>query len=350
MTELDANLPVVADYEQWLSQVKSRIQTAQQYAAVTVNQQLLQLYWQLGTSILQQQAEQGWGTKVVDQLAQDLRRAFPTMKGFSARNLKYMRRFADVWRNPQFVQQPAAQLPWFHHCTLLDKLGTEEERLFYMQKAQQYGWSRNVLVHHIESNLIGREGKALTNFTSTLPNPLSDLAHETFKDPYKFDFLNLGQEHSERELETALTQHISQFLLELGAGFAYVGRQVHLEVGDQDFYLDLLFYHLKLRAYIVVELKAGEFKPEYAGKLSFYLSAVDSQVKNEQDNPTIGLLLCKTQNKIIAEYALRDNSKPIGVAEYQLAQALPADLEDKLPSIERIERELASELGDGVKV
>jgi len=337
-------------YRQWLGELKQTIQGAQQRAALAVNQQLLQLYWQLGRSILQQQQAQGWGAKVIEQLAQDLKQAFPQMKGFSRANLMYMRAFAEAW--PDFdsnaiVQQAVGQLPWGHNLVLLGKVKETEQRIQYARQAQLNGWSRSVLVHQIESGLLERQGALSNNFSATLHKAGSDLAQQTFKDPYLFDFLNLSDEAQERELENALTRHISQFLLELGAGFAYVGKQVHVEVGEQDFYLDLLFYHLKLRCYVVVELKTGDFKPEYAGKMSFYLTAIDRQMKTEQDNPTIGLLLCKTRNKVIAEYALSDNSKPIGIAEYQLSQALPADLEENLPSIERIEAEFANDLGDG---
>jgi predicted nuclease of restriction endonuclease-like (RecB) superfamily len=329
-----------ADYQAWLKSLKTQIQAARQRAVLAVNQELLTLYWQIGDEILQRQQQQGWGSKVIDRLAQDLRQAFPEMKGFSARNLKYMRTFAESWSESAIVQQPVAQLPWGHHLILLTKLKDPEPRLAYAKLAQQYGWSRNVLVHQIESRLLERQGRAATNFAHTLPAEQSELAQQTLKDPYIFDFLSIGAEAHERDIEQALTQHISQFLLELGAGFAFVGKQVPLEVGGQDFYLDLLFYHLKLRCYLVIELKAGDFNPAHVGQLSFYLSAVDDHFRSEQDAPTIGLLLCKSRNKIIAEYALRDNSKPIGVAEYQIAQALPADLEDQLPSIERIEREL----------
>jgi len=331
------------DYLEWLDSIKGQIRAAQQKTILAANRELLQLYWTIGRDILQRQRQQGWGAKVIDRLAKDLKTAFPELKGFSSRNLKYMRRFAEAWPDPEFVQQPAAQLPWFHHCTILDKVPGTKERLWYMQKTVQHGWSRNVLVHQIESRLLEREGQATSNFAQTLPAPHSELAQQTLKDPYIFDFLSLGEAFRERELERELTRHISQFLLELGAGFAFVGKQVLLEVGGEDFYLDLLFYHLQLRCYIVIELKTGDFKPEHAGQLNFYLSAVDSQLKTEHDKPSIGLLLCKTRNKIIAEYALRDNNKPIGIAEYQLAQALPANLEDKLPSIEQIERELQME-------
>ncbi len=231
-------------------------------------------------------------------------------------------------------------MPWGHNLVLLTKIKDKQQRLDYAQLIQMHGWSRNVLVHQIESRLLERQGTASSNFATTLPSPQSELAQQTLKDPYIFDFLSIGVAAHERDIENALTQHISQFLLELGAGFAFVGKQVHLEVGEQDFYIDLLFYHIKLRCYVVVELKAGDFKPEHAGQLSFYLSAVDAQFKGEYDAPTIGLLLCKSRNKVIAEYALRDNSKPIGIAEYQLAQALPHDFEQQLPSIERIEQAL----------
>jgi predicted nuclease of restriction endonuclease-like (RecB) superfamily len=244
-----------ADYQQWLISLKSRIQSAQQRAALAVNQELISLYWQIGNDILQRQQQQGWGSKVIDRLAQDLRQAFPDMKGFSVRNLKYMRRFAELWPDAEFVQQPAAQLPWFHICTIMDKLPNELERQWYMHKAIEHGWSRNVLVHQIESRLMERQGQATSNFAQTLPAPHSELAQQTLKDPYIFDFLSVGAEAHERDIEQALTQHISQFLLELGAGFAFVGKQVPLEIGGQDFYLDLLFYHLKLRCYLVIELK-----------------------------------------------------------------------------------------------
>jgi predicted nuclease of restriction endonuclease-like (RecB) superfamily len=251
-----------------------------------------------------------------------------------------MRAFAEAWPDAEIVQQAVGQLPWGHNLVLLTKLKDPAMRLTYAQRAIQHGWSRNVLNIHIETRLLEREGQAVTNFAAQLPAPHSDLARNTLKDPYLFDFLGAGKEADERAIESAIVQHITRFLLELGAGFAFVGRQVHIEVGGDDFFIDLLFYHLKLRCYVVVELKAGAFKPEHTGQLSFYLSAVDSQIKSEQDSPTIGLLLCKTQNRVVAEYALRDSNKPIGVAEYQLVNALPAQLETSLPTIEQIEREL----------
>jgi predicted nuclease of restriction endonuclease-like (RecB) superfamily len=262
------------------------------------------------------------------------------MKGFSRANLMYMRAFAEAWPDEQIVQQAVGQLPWGHNLVLLARLKQPEQRLAYARAAIEHGWSRNVLNIHIETRLLERTGKAVTNFSERLPAPGSDLARESLKDPYLFDFLDVGKEADEREIEAALVKHITQFLLELGAGFAFVGRQVHLEVGGDDFFIDLLFYHLKLRCYVVIELKADKFKPEHLGQLGFYLTTVDRQVKGEQDNPTIGLLLCKSKNKIVAEYALGDKTQPMGIAEYKLLESLPEPLQTNLPSIEQIEREL----------
>ncbi|MBK8538771.1 MAG: DUF1016 family protein [Ardenticatenia bacterium] len=337
-------VPLPADYAAWLAELKARIHAAQQQATLAVNRELVLLYWQIGRDILARQGMEGWGAKVIERLAQDLRSAFPDMKGFSPRNLKYMRAFAEAWPEMDFVQGVLAQLPWYHQLALLDKLNNTEERRWYAAKAIEHGWSRNVLVIQIETRLRERSGQAVTNFSQRLPAPMSDLARESLKDPYRLDFLGLGEEAQERALEDAIIQHITRFLLELGAGFAFVGRQVHLEVGGDDFFIDLLFYHLKLRCFVVVELKAGAFKPEHAGQLNFYLSAVDAQMRAEHDAPTIGLLLCKSRNKVVAEYALRDLSKPIGVAEYQLVEALPADLQSSLPSIEAIEQALADDI------
>ncbi|MDJ0842358.1 MAG: PDDEXK nuclease domain-containing protein [Acidobacteriota bacterium] len=334
--------PVPEGYTEWLSNLKARIQSARQRATLAVNRELVLLYWQIGCDILTRQAEKGWGAKVIDRLAHDLRIAFPNMKGFSPRNLKYMRAFADAWPDPEFVQQAAAQLPWFHLCTLLDKLKTPAERNWYLYKSIEFGWSRNILIMQIETELKQRSGQAISNFETRLPKPQSDLARESLKDPYRFDFLGLTDAAQEREVEEALVQHVTQFLLELGAGFAFVGRQVLIEVGGDEFFLDLLFYHLKLRCFVVIELKGGKFKPEHLGQLGFYMTAVDRQIKQEQDTPTIGLLLCKSKNKVVAEYALHDSSKPIGIAEYQLVASLPEELKTSLPSIEQIERELES--------
>lgn len=328
-------------YPDWLNELKTRIHHAQQRAVQTVNRELVQLYWQIGRDILERQSREGWGAKVIERLAHDLRTAFPDMKGFSRANLMYMRAFAEAWPDAEIVQQAVGQLPWGHNLVLLAKLKDSQQRLVYAQKAVEHGWSRSVLGMHIETRLLEREGQAQTNFEARLPAPGSDLAHQTLKDPYVFDFLDVSREANEREIEAALVQHVTRFLLELGAGFAFVGRQVPLEVGGDDFFIDLLFYHLKLRCYVVIELKADKFKPEHLGQLGFYLTAVDAQMKGEHDAPTIGLLLCRSKNKVVAEYALRDSAKPMGIAEYQLTASLPAELQTTLPSIEQIEQELA---------
>jgi len=262
------------------------------------------------------------------------------MKGFSPRNLKYMRAFAEAWPDEPIVQEALAQITWYHNLTLLEKVKDPAERLWYAHQTIEHGWSRNVLVHQIESRLYERQGKAITNFERTLPAPQSDLAQSLVKDPYIFDFLSLGPEVQERDLERALLNHLRDFLLEMGKGFAFVGSQYRLEVGGDEFFIDLLFYQLRLRCYVVIELKVGEFKPEYTGKMNFYLSAVDDLLRHPEDRPSIGLILCKSQNRLIAEYALRDISKPMGVATYRLTSALPAELQEKLPSIEELEKEL----------
>jgi predicted nuclease of restriction endonuclease-like (RecB) superfamily len=339
--------PPPQGYADWLAELKTRIHIAQQRATLAVNRELVMLYWQIGKDILDRQAREGWGAKVVDRLAHDLRTAFPAMKGFSPRNLKYMRSFAQAWPEAEFVQAVLAQLPWYHHLALLDKLTTAAERRWYAAQAMQHHWSRNVLVMQIETNAHARSGQAVTNFDQSLPAPLSDLARESLKDPYRFDFLGLTEEAQEHAVEEALVQHATQFLLELGAGFAFVGRQVLLNVGGDEFFIDLLFYHLKLRCYIVIELKGGKFKPEHLGQLGFYLTAVNRQVKGEQDNPTIGLLLCKTKNQVVAEYALGDNTQPMGIAEYKLLESLPEDLQTSLPSIEAIEQGLMEKTKEG---
>lgn len=333
--------PPPIGYADWLTDLKGRIHNAQQRATLAVNRELVLLYWQIGRDILARQSEQGWGSKVIERLALDLRAAFPEMKGFSRANLMYMRSFAQAWPDAAIVQQAVGQLPWGHNLVLLSKLKHPQERLAYAQNAIQHGWSRNMLNIHIETRLLERSGTAVTNFDFSLPKPQSDLARESLKDPYRLDFLGLGKEAGEREIENALVKHVTEFLLELGAGFAFVGRQVLLDVGGDEFFIDLLFYHLKLRCYVVIELKGGKFKPEHLGQLGFYLTAMDRQVKSEHDNPTIGLLLCKSKNKVVAEYALGDRTQPMGIAEYKLLESLPAELQTSLPSIAQIERELA---------
>ncbi|MDB5789437.1 PDDEXK nuclease domain-containing protein [Caballeronia mineralivorans] len=334
------------DYRRWLAELKQRVERTRLRAVTSVNRELVTLYWQIGREILDRQQRQGWGAAVVDRLARDLKAAFPDMRGFSPRNLKYMRSLAQAWPDAEFVQQPAAQLPWFHLCTLLDKVKDPEQRSWYAGKTLEHGWSRQVLTMQIETAAYTRAGSAVTNFGETLPPPQSDLARDALKDPYIFDFLGLTEDAQERDIEQALTRHITRFLLELGAGFAFVGRQYRLEVGGDEFFIDLLFYHLKLRCYVVVELKTTPFRPEYAGQLNFYLSAIDAQVKAEDDQPTIGLLLCKEKNRLVAEYALRGVAKPMGVAEYQLLRQVPESLETTLPSIDQIEAELRPDLPD----
>ena len=336
-------------YATFLKQIKDKIATSQLKAVVAVNNELILLYWEIGKSLHQKQQEEGWGSKTIERLSKDIQNMFPGIEGFSRANIFRMKAFFLAYEKvAQAVRQlddlPIFSIPWGHNVTLLQKLKGEEERLWYAQKTIENSWSRSVLTVWIESNLHKRQGKAITNFHTTLPSPQSDLAHQTLKDPYCFDFLTLKDKFEEKELEDGLIEHIQRFLLELGSGFSFVGRQVHLNIGDQDFYIDLLFYHLKLRAFFVVELKAVAFQPEHAGKMSFYLTAVDELMKHPDDQPTIGLLLCKTKNKVIAEYALRDVNKPIGVAEYEtkIVESLPDNLKSSLPSIQELEEEFES--------
>lgn len=331
-------------YITFFDALKQRVETTRYQAALKVNRELILLYHHIGTQILQSQAEHGWGAKIIDQLSKDLKSAFPEMKGFSSTNLKYMKLFAENLTHDEISQQAADQLPWFHIVTILVACKEKPACFFYISKALTHGWSRQRLVAQIESNLYGREGRAVTNFKNQLSSPLSDLASNTLKDPYLFDFLGLGKDAHEREVEKALIQHMEKFLLELGVGFAFVGRQYHLEISKKDYYIDLLFYHLKLRCFVVIELKDKEFKPEYTGKLNFYLSAVDDLLRHPNDNPSIGIILCKTKDNATAEYALRDINKPIGLAEYKLTNALPDEIKTSLPTIEELEYELVKDL------
>ena len=321
-------------YGAFLTALKERIRTAQIRAALAVNSELVLLYWRIGHDILTRQTAAGWGAKVIDRLGRDLQTEFPGVAGFSPRNLKYMRAFAEAWPDESIVQQAAAQIPWFHNCVLLDKVKDAKSRIWYIQQTIANGWSRNVLVLQIESGLYARQGKAVTNFKTALPSPQSDLARDVLKNPYNFEFLNLANEYHEADVERGLLAHIRRFLLELGSGFAFVGQQVHLEVGNRDFYIDLLFYHLQLRCYVVLDLKVEEFEPEHAGKMNFYLSAVDDQMRHPDDQPSIGIILCKSHEKIVAEYALRDLAKPVGVSSYvtKLVASLPANFRDQLPN------------------
>ncbi len=349
------------DYFAFLAELKKRIRSAQIKAAVSVNCELMELYWELAEKIVEKQKNTQWGDGFLTQMSKDLQEEFPDMKGFSKRNLELMRQWYLFWQNGDTIakqavaqleerQQPvsqlmiakqiATQIPWGHNLLIVSKIKSHEAALFYVQKTIENNWSRAVLTHQIEGNLFGREGKALTNFSVSLPAPQSDLARQTLKDPYLFDFLAIREKHDEKELEDALVNQVTKFLLELGAGFSFIGRQYKICVDDDEFYIDLLFYHVKLHCYVVVELKAASFKPEFAGKLNFYVSAVDGMLKTEHDNPTVGILICKSKKKTVVEYSLKDIQKPIGVSEYQITQFLPDTLRSAIPSIEEIEAEL----------
>lgn len=343
-------------YPEFLEDVKSRIRAAQVKASLSANRELILLYWDLGKSIVDRQRNEGWGKSVVERLSHDLQTAFPGVGGFSPENVRRMRAFYLAYTEGAAIQSRAVteldginpprvvtEIPWGQNQELLFKLKDPVQRLWYAKMTIEHGWSRPVLVHQIEAGLFERRGKAVTNFKRTLPPPQSDLAEQALKDPYTFDFLTLAADAKERDLEQGLLDHIQKFLLELGVGFAFVGRQVHMEVEGDDFYLDLLFYHLRLRCYVVIELKNTPFKPEYAGKMSFYLSAVDDRLRHKDDQPSIGMILCKSHKKLIAEYALRDSHKPIGVSAYKLTKALPEKLKGTLPTI----KDLEAELGDG---
>ena len=354
-------------YASLLTDIKIRVRAAQLRAAVTVNRELIQLYWDIGRVIVTAQETKGYGKQVVERLASDLQKEFPGMAGFSPQNIWFMRSFYLAWSamspklsqavreskaailsqpvresSPPAPPAPISELPWGHNRLLLSKLDKPAIRLWYAHNTVQHGWSRAVLTHYIETQLHKREGKAVTNFKHTLPPAQSDLAEQTLKDPYNFDFLTLRSDAHERDLEQGLLEHIQRFLLELGVGFAFVGRQYHLEVSGQDYYLDLLFYHLRLRCYVVIDLKMKAFEPEFAGKMNFYLSAVDDQLRHADDQPSIGLLLCKERDHLTVEYALRDLKKPIGVAQWQtkLVESLPKNLKGNLPTVAEIEAEL----------
>jgi predicted nuclease of restriction endonuclease-like (RecB) superfamily len=332
-------------YPDLLNAVADCVQTGRQRAIAAANQELVTTYWAVGVEILARQDAEGWGARVIDRLSHDLRERFPGTSGFSPRNLKYMRSFAAAWPDEEIVQRSVAQLPWRHQIALFEKLDTPEHRLWYCGAAIENGWSRDVLVDHIDTQFHRRAGQAITNFARTLPPADSDLAQQSTRDPYLFDFVGNDDIRRERDLERALIDHVEKFLLALGQGFAFVGRQVHLEIGDQDFYADLLFYHLTLRCFVVIELKVGDFDPSDLGQLGMYMAAVDDVLRHTEDKPTIGLLLCKTKNSVVAEYALRGYTAPIGVAEWKTAitASLPKELESNLPTIEELEAELADE-------
>ena len=341
----------VAEYQEWLSSIKQRIVSVRLRMALAASRELIQFYWDLGALIAEKQAQSQWGDKLIAQLSADLHKAFPDIKGLSASNLKYCLRFFQFYACGQglptpeqtqvlFGQQPVDQIPWGHNIQIFTKCQSVEEARFYIAQTLDQGWSRDVLALQLKSNLYARAGKAVSNFARTLPVPQSDLAQQTLKDPYTFDFMAMTAPYNELDVERQLTQHITQFLLELGKGFAFIGRQYHLEIAGNDYYIDLLFYHVTLKCYVVVELKNRKFIPEYAGKLNFYLSAVDSLLKRSDDQPTIGLLLCRDKNNIEVEFALRDMNKPMGVSEYTLVDALPDNLKGALPTVEEIESDL----------
>jgi predicted nuclease of restriction endonuclease-like (RecB) superfamily len=330
------------EYKYLFTEIKTRIQTSRLQAALAVNREVIKLYWFIGKKIIEKQAITNWGDKLLDTLCNDLRNSFPETHGFSKTNLKYMRIFAHFYPDG-FGQQPVDQLPW-GHITFIIRIKNAEERHWYVHQCLENGWSRDLLEKQIRSNLYGRQAiskNKTTNFLTHLPSSQSQLAHDIIKNPYNFDCLGLHDEALEREIEYASLQHISKFLIELGKGFAFLGNQVPIEINERIYFLDMLFYHVKLHAYIIVELKASAFKPEHAGKLNFYLSAVDDILRSSEDNPSIGLLLCKTSDKVLAEYALRGINKPIGVSEYTLTKAIPKNLEISLPSIKEIEAELS---------
>ena len=327
------------EYIEIVESIKHEIKNAQYRAIVSVNSELIMLYYRIGQVINEHKS---WGSKFVRNLAADIRLSFPNVTGFSERNLKYMSKFAAEYPDVEFVQTVSAQIPWSHNVAILEKVKGQDRREWYIRKTNENGWSHSVLVHQIESGLYERQvlAEKISNFDNRLASPQSELAAQTMKDPYIFDFIPFKEDMIERDIEEALVKDVTKLLLELGTGFAFLGHQYHLNVGGDDFYIDLLFYNLNLRAYVVIELKTGEFKPDYAGQLNFYLSAVDGILKKEQDNPTIGLLLCKSKNNLVAEYALKDMSKPMGVSEYRITNNLPKELENQLPSVEDLQKRI----------
>jgi len=352
MTDEKMELTAMHDYQKWIANIKKKIRKSQIKASVQVNQEMLLLYWDLGKGIVEKQKLAKWGDKLISQLSKDLNKAFPDVQGFSRRNLELMRKwylyYAEYVEQEIIAKQVVSQMkefiifniPWGHNVRIVAKSATLEEAVFYANETLEYGWSRAVLVHQIESGLFARKGRATTNFKRTLPEETSDLAAQSLKNPYNFDFLSMTENYNERELENALISQITQFLLELGTGFAYVGKQYELHVGNSDFVLDLLFYHIKLKCYVVVELKTTKFEPSYTGQLKFYMTAINKQIKDENDNPTIGILICKHKDEVVAEYALEDITQPMGITEYRLGKALTDAVKSSLPSIASIESEI----------
>ena len=349
---------IPGNYQHIILSLKEKIRSARLRATISLNKELFLLYWEIGHTILQQQEQEGWGSKVIDKLSQELLSEFPEMRGLSVRNLKYMRAFAEAWpsfgivqsesaqiqsidfQDIEFVQTGLAQLSWHHHTTLLDRVKTNELRIFYARETVKNGWTRDVMLHQIEGGLHLRQGALTTNFKTTIAPEQSELVQQLFKDPYKFDFIYLGQEAKERDLEDALVNQLTKFLIELGQHFAFMGRQYRIKLGEKEYRFDLLFYHTRLKRYIVIDLKIDEFKPEYKGKMDVYLGLADDHLKDDNDASSIGLIVCKTKDRLVAEYALRDSSKPIGIAEYQIMQQLPENIKGEMPSIEELEAEI----------
>lgn len=346
MPKQSSLFPADEDYTAFLRDLKSRIRSAQVKAALAVNQELVMLYWQIGRDILERQKSHVWGSKIIDRIAIDLKQAFPDISGFSRSNLKYMRAFSEAYTQEEIGQRCVGQLPWRHNIALLTKLKDRDQRFWYGQKALEYGWSSDILTMQIETGLFQRQGGALTNFDRALPPEQSDLSRQLLKDPYNFEFLTISHDAQERDLERALVERIRDFLLELGVGFAFVGSQHRLEVEGDEYFIDLLFYHLKLHCYIVIDLKVTEFKPEYAGKMNFYVAAVNHLLREERDNPTIGIILCKSKKKTLVEFALDTVQNPIGVSTYTLRDQLPPDLQNCLPSAEQLEMEIDAAISD----
>jgi len=342
MNKIDKN------YNTWIVELKDKVKQAQQRAFLSVNQEMLKLYWNLGKEITEKIESAKYGDKIVPRIASDLQEAFPDIKGFSYRNIKYMRQWFQFYNKEVSIgQQPVAQfnnhifsIPWSHHIVIMSKTSSKKEALFYVSKTLENSWSRNVLTTQIENNLFSRTGKTLNNFSDTLPAPQSDLANETFKSPYIFEFLNLNEDIKEAELEKQITNNIKKFLLELGNGFAFIGNQYKLNVGGDDFFIDLLFFNIELNCYVVFELKIGEFKPEYAGKLNFYVNAINEEVKKDNHNPTIGVLLCKTPNETVVEYSIKNINTAIGISQYEMATELPKELRNAMPSVQELQEKL----------
>lgn len=336
------------EFASWINSLKKKVQSARQKIAFSINSQLLELYWEIGKEVDSKLKSSNWGTNIIDKISSELTSEFPDIKGFSRRNIYAIRQWYLFYSQKyEFVPQAVAQIPWGHNRLVISKIKDIQIAEFYIEQCLKNAWDRDTLEIQIKSALYNRIGSSSNNFLNTLPDNQSKLANETLKDPYNFDFLGLQEDVLEKVIEDELTKHITKFLLELGKGFAFIGRQYKIEISETDYFIDMLFYHLELRSYVVIELKSGKFKPEYTGKLNFYLSAIDSQLKKEFDNPTIGILLCKSKDKIEAEYALRDINKPMGISEYRLTEAIPENIKYKLPTIEELENELEKNENDG---